>query len=140
MAVDSPKVGVGTGAVSSGSFPSKGKVYAINTTTNTVVDSVTVGDGPSDIAIKNQSLFVLHGGHVMKLNAAPLSVSDSSFIRISNALYFYAMQTDDISGDIYVSRITTNGGAGEVAIYTSAGALRRAPFRVGIFPGAFAFK
>lgn len=148
--VDSSKVGVGAGAmvngtnrvyvVSSGNFPAKGKVYAINSTTNAVVDSVSVGDGPSDIAIRNQSLYVLHGDRVMKLNASPLSVSDSSFIRLSNALYFYAMQADDATGDIYVSRITSNGGAGEVAIYTSAGALRRPVFSVGVFPGAFAFK
>lgn len=148
--LDSVLVGPGAGAmvsgpnrvyvVSSGEFPNKGKVFAINTGTNQAVDSITISDAPSDIGLRNESLFVLHSDRVMKLGTNPLTVSDSAFVRLSNALFFYAMQIDNQNGDVYVARIVSNGGAGEVAIYSPAGALKRAPFSVGTFPGAFAFK
>jgi hypothetical protein len=149
--VDSVRVGVGAGSmvafgsriyvVSSGSFPANGAVYAISTSSNAVEDSVMVGVGPTDIAFYRQSLYVLHSDRVMKLFAqSPMAVADSSFIPISNAIFFYAMQVDDVTGDIFLSRITSSAGSGEVAIYSSAGALRRPAFGAGVFPGAFAFK
>ncbi|MBX2991879.1 MAG: hypothetical protein KF749_12025 [Bacteroidetes bacterium] len=148
--VDSVRVGLAAGSmVSSGnrvyvvcanSFPAKGKVFALNASNASVVDSITVGDGPSDIAVRNQTLYVLHYDHVMRLGTNPLSVGDSLFIRISNAIYFYSMQADDVTGDVYVSQVVSGGGAGEVLAYTSAGVLKRPPFNVGIFPGSIVFK
>ncbi len=123
-------------------YSSPGKIYALNTTSNIVFDSTTVGVGPSDIAIRAQSMYVLHSDRVMKLTAIPLAVVDTAFIRLTPAegLNFYALAIDPQYGDLYVSRIVNQGGNGEVAIYASGGGLLRQPFPVGIFPGAFAFK
>jgi hypothetical protein len=148
--LDSIRVGIAAGSmvgsatrvhvVCAGNFPARGKVYSINLTNNAVIDSITVGDGPSDIAMREQSLYVLHGERVMRLTTDPLSVRDSSFIRLTGGSFFYALNVAEISGDVYVSKVVSTGGAGEVEIYTTVGALKRAPFAVGIFPGAFAFK
>ena len=126
--------------VCAGSYPSKGKVYTINTVTDAVVDSVEVGSSPSDIAMRNHLLYVLHGDRVMKLTISPLSVVDTLFVSLSSGLYFYAMNVDVSTGNVYVSKIVSSGGSGEVEIHTPSGALKRPPFAVGIFPGAFAFK
>src|SRR5712692_7961115 len=88
-------------------YSSPGKIYAVNTNSDIVFDSTTVGVGPSDIAIKAQSIYVLHSDRVMKLSAIPLSVVDTTFIRLTPAegLYFYALAIDPQFGDLYVSRI-----------------------------------
>lgn len=148
--VDSARVGLAAGSMASSgnrvyvvcanNFPQKGKVFAINASNSAVVDSITIGDGPSDIAVRNQTLYVLHSDHVMRLGINPLSVADSLFIRLSNAFYFYSMQVDNVTGDVYVSQVISNGGAGEVSVYSSAGVQKRLPFSVGAFPGSIVFK
>lgn len=149
--IDTIHVGIGAGMmaknsagsvyiVCAGSYPAPGTVYAINTVTDAVTDSVAVNVGPSDIAVLNQSLYVLHGDHVMKLSTSPLSVADTSFITLSNGLYFYALNADESAGNLYVSKIISSGGSGEVEIHDSTGVLVRPSFAVGLFPGAFAFK
>ncbi len=148
--VDSIRVGHAAGSmvkgtarlyvVSTGSFPTRGKVYAINTLTDGIIDSVAIGTSPSDIAIVHQALYVLHDNRVMRLSASPLSVQDSGFISLSNGQYFYALHADEVRGDVYVSKIVSGGGTGDVEIYFSDGLLRRRLTNIGIFPGAFAFK
>jgi DNA-binding beta-propeller fold protein YncE len=148
--LDSVRVGFGAGmmvhssgmiySVSGGIPPSNGMVYVINASTSVVVDSLAVGPGPSDIALLNETLYVLHSTRVMKLIAFPLSVGDSLFAALSNALYYYSLAVDRLTGDVYVSKVTSSGGSGQVEIYTAAGTPKRQPFEVGTFPGAFAFK
>ncbi|MBI4535370.1 MAG: hypothetical protein HY708_03765 [Ignavibacteriae bacterium] len=126
--------------VSTGIFPANGKVYAVNTLTNAVVDSVEVGQGPTDITFADQSLYVLLFDRVVKLSTFPLAVADIAFVSLSSGLYFYSTVADPVTGDLYVSKVVSGDGSGVVEVYTPLKSPKRQPFAVGSFPGAWAFK
>ncbi len=116
------------------------RIFQIDPVTDLVEDSVQLSGYLGDIVSNNGSLYVLSSDSVSEISVNPLHVQQSAFVKRSDGLYFYALGVDETTGDIYVSNITSSGGAGEIEIFTSSGVLKVQPLPVGIFPGAFAFR
>jgi|GEM_PF-5905792 len=116
------------------------RIFQIDPVTDLTEDSIQLSGYLGDIVSNNGLLFVLNSDSVSEISVGPLHVMHGGLVKRTDGLYFYALGIDDTNGDLYVSNITSSGGAGEIEIFTSSGFLKVQHFPVGIFPGAFAFR
>ena len=116
------------------------KIIQIDPVTDMLEDSLQLSGYLGDIVSSNGLLYVLSSDSISEISVNPLHVQQSAFVKRSDGLYFYALGIDVTNGDLYVSNVTSSGGAGEIKIFTSSGISKVQPLPVGIFPGAFAFR
>jgi len=110
-------------------------VYAMNTTTLAVEDSMFIGDHAFKMAIGNGKCYVPVADTVRVVNTLTHATEGT----IANGTYYYGIGVDPVSGDILLADARTYTVPGAVHIYNSSGVLRT-QFDVGIIPGTFAFK
>ena len=116
------------------------RLYRVDPGTFGIIDSLQLGMYLSDCATDGEYLYVLGSDSVAKVEDNPLSLINSGLIRRAAGSYFYAIGVERPAGVIYVSNILAAGGSGRVESYRTDGTVRRPPFPVGVFPGAFAFR
>jgi hypothetical protein len=113
----------------SGTPPTRGKVFVINTLTLAVEDSITFAENlwGSIVMGVDGYAYVLgvasgsfYGGPLHRISLTTRSVS----LRFINGV-FYGMAVDDISGDIYLADAKEFSTNGEVLIYTKEGTLKK---------------
>ncbi len=116
------------------------RIYRIDSGTLVLSDSLQLSAYPSDCVTDGEFLYVLGSDSVAKVDDNPLTLINSGLIRRAVGSYFYALGIERPANVLYVSNILAAGGSGRVESYRTDGTLRRAPFPVGVFPGAFAFR
>lgn len=116
------------------------KIYQIDAATPTLEDSIQLSGYYSDMTTDGEALYAMSSDSVTKISVGPFQVVQSALVKRTEGNYFYTLGVDNVSGDIYVSNITTAGGSGQLEIYSSAGVLKRSALPVGVFPGAIVFK
>jgi hypothetical protein len=143
--VDSVRPGGGmAGLVSAGGKIYAGaavsrKIFRFDPVTLHIEDSVALGSQPGDLATNGASLLVLTSDAVLRIPLATFEPDTVPFASRTDGLYNYAMGYDAMTGELYVSTITTGGGTGEVSVYNPLGQRISPPFAAGTFPGAFGF-
>lgn len=127
----------------SGSATTGGKVFILDPSTLTKLDSVSFSENLwGSITISSDGYAYLlgvttgsyFGGPVHRIAVASKAVS-LNFISGT----YYGLGYDDVSREVYVSDVQQFSGDGIVKIYTNAGALRKT-FSAQIGPAVFGFK
>lgn len=110
-------------------------VYAMNTTTLSIVDSVFIGDHAFKMAAGGSRCYVPVADTVRVINTQSHTAEGT----VANGTFYYGVAVDPVSGDILLADARTYTVPGAVQIYSPGGVLKR-QFDAGIIPGAFAFK
>ncbi len=131
MALSSGKLYIGTSVTM--------KIWRVDLLTLAIEDSCDVGAAPGDLAADGTALYVLTPDAVERIPLGTFEPDPVPLIPRAGGIFHYAMDRDDFSGELYVSTITTGGGSGEIAVFTSTGIAVRPAMPSGIFPGAFGF-
>jgi len=111
-----------------------GKLYWLNTYTQTVTDSLVLGGHPQHIALDgNGNLYTVQTGGIQKIALANKTITNN-FI----PGYFYNIAFDSKRQVLYVTNPLDFVQPGQLEIYDLAGTKKKS-FTVGIIPGAIAF-
>ena len=122
-----------------------GRVYALNTATDSIVDSLVISGNPiGKLALSSGNLLYVigpgsfSGGPVWKIDARQkLTVVSQAFATGS----FYGVGVDPQTGDVYVGDAKGFAGNGTVTIFGEDGAKKHEILSgIGVAPNGFAFK
>ena len=111
------------------------KVYAMNTSTLGILDSVLIGDHAFKLAVGTGRCYVPVLDSVKAIDTQTHAYAET----VVSGTFFYGIGADPVSGDILLGDPRTYTVPGAVRIYSSTGTLR-SQFDVGLIPGSFAFK
>ncbi len=112
-----------------------GKLFALNPTTDEVVDSIEVGGHPGEIAFSNDGyVYVVGELGIIKVDTRTVEIVANPFIAGS----FYTVAVDGITNEIYVADAKDFVQNGVVRVYSPSGVALN-EFEVGIAPGSIAF-
>jgi YVTN family beta-propeller protein len=119
-----------------------GSIYVISVTSDSVIDSVSIGmQVPSftghTLAIDGQNgvAYLIADSSVVKLNVANRTIVDKNLINGN----FYSVAADGATGDVYVTDAKDGKSDGEVYIYSSSGQFTNRSFTAGIYPDGIVF-
>ncbi len=119
-----------------------GSIYLINSLTDSVTDSISVGmQIPSftghtlTIDTQNGAAYLIADNSVVKLDVSTHKILNKNLISGS----FYAISVDEATGNVYVTDAKDGKTNGTVYIYTSDGISTNRSFTAGMYPDGIAF-
>ena len=110
-----------------------GKLFFINTSTQTVTDSIEIGGHPMRLALDDNGHIYTVNGAVVRIDLSAMTV-EPDFI----PGFFYSVIVDTERNKIYATNPLDFVQAGKLEVYSMVGAFEES-FDVGIIPGAMAF-
>ncbi|HGY55659.1 MAG TPA: YncE family protein [Caldithrix abyssi] len=112
-----------------------GALFVIDSGSDAVVDSFVIKGHPTQLSLDgNKTGYFLNGQHVVKYSTETNEVTDPAFI----SGYFYGLEVDPLSKDIYLLDAKDYVQNGELFIYDAQGA-QKINHTVGIIPGSVTF-
>jgi YVTN family beta-propeller protein len=110
------------------------KMYLVNSSTDVVSDSITIGGHPMDFAVADDYAYVTGDAAIMKIDLKNKKIDNATFV----SGYFYCIGYESTNQLLYIGDAKTYSSNGEVLVYTLSGT-KKTSFTSGIIPGAFCF-
>ena len=112
-----------------------GGLYVIDMVSNTLIDSFIIAGHPSRLAYDgDETGYFLSAGHVVSYSTANHSVINDTLI----SEFFYGLEVDPVSKNIYALDAKNYAQNGELKIYNADGVLQGS-YETGIIPGSVTF-
>lgn len=112
-----------------------GGLYVIDMISNTVIDSFIIAGHPSRLAYDGDATgYFLSAGHVVSYSTVNHSVVNDTLI----SGYFYGLEVDPVSKNIYALDAKNYAQNGALKIYNADGVLQES-YETGIIPGSVTF-
>jgi len=110
-----------------------GKMFAIDITTDNIVDSIIVGGHPSRLVILEGFAYTIKDGNIARINLSTKEIQEN-FIEGN----FYSLGIDILNKLLYCADAKDYVRKGEVYVYDLSGKFIK-KFQVGVIPSSFGF-
>jgi hypothetical protein len=108
-------------------------MFAIDITTDNVVDSIIIGGHPSRLVILDGFAYTIKDGNIARINLSTKEVQEK-FIQGN----FYSLGIDIINKLLYCADAKDYVQKGEIYVYDLSGKFIK-KFQVGVIPSSFGF-